>query len=113
MPNTEVQECKLASEKRWTEIRLEIQEIKGEMKAIKDEQHRQSKIIADVQQLSTSVSILANNMKSMLEELQKQNKRIEKLEQKPGKRWESAISKVIDMLIGAGITYLLVKIGLA
>lgn len=113
MPTTELQECKLASEKRWSEFKLELQQLKDDLKSTKDELNRQGNVIADIQQLSTSVSILANNMKSMLDEITKQGKRIEKLEQKPAKRWEGAVSKIIDMLIGAVITYFLVKVGLA
>ena len=112
MPANELQECKLASEKRWSEFKLELQQLRDDLKATKDELNRQGKVLSDIQQLSTSVSILANNMKSMLDEITKQGKRIEKLEQKPAKRWEGAVGKVIDMLIGAAVTYFLIKAGL-
>lgn len=113
MSTNEIQECKLASEKRWTEIRLELQKIKDDQAVINQRLNKQAAMVNDIQELSKSTSILANNMKSMLDEQQKQNKRLEKLEQKPAKRWDNIIDKAIGIVVGAIIGYILMQLGIS
>ena len=49
-------------------------------------------------------------MKSMLEEQQRQNQRLEELERKPGRRRESIIDKILMTLVGAILAFILIKI---
>ena len=72
----DITQCRLESAGKWEKVNLKIQHITDEMDVIKVRLDKQAALVEDIQQLSTSVSILANNMKSMLDEQQKQNIRL-------------------------------------
>ena len=79
----EVVECKLASEHRWAEMRLEIQRIKDDLDVLKVRLDKQAIMVQDIQQLSTSVALLANSVELTAKNIEKITKRIETLESKP------------------------------
>ena len=108
----DITKCRLESEHRWSEVNLKIQKIKDDMDVMKVRLDKQAAMVEDIQQLSTSVSILANNMKSMLDEQQKQNMRIQNLEMKPAKRWNGMMDKIINIIVAALMGALLIKLGL-
>lgn len=105
-------EYRLQSEKRWADFSVKVQKIEDTVSVMETKIDKQAKLVEDIQQLSTSVSILANNMKSMLEEQKKQSSRIAIIEQKPGKRWDAVVDKVLMLLIAALISGVLIKLGL-
>ena len=49
---------------------------------------------------------------SVVEQLQNHEKRIETIEQKPAKRWDSIVDKIIMVVLGAALAYALAKLGL-
>ena len=51
-------------------------------------------------------------MQQMLEEQRSQNKRLQALEMKPVKRWDSAVDKIISVITAALVGALLIKLGL-
>lgn len=104
--------CRLESEKRWSALEVRMKELEDTNDVMFQRLNKQAGLIEDIQELSTSVSILANNMKSMLEEQQRQNKRLEELEKKPAKRWDSIVDKILMLIIGALVGYVLIKLGL-
>lgn len=57
-----------------------------------------------ISELITSVKILANNMEQMAKEQVKQGVRLQAIEEKPGKRWETVIACIITGLVGAAIS---------
>lgn len=84
-----------------------------------DEHKRQNKRLTDLEKkvddissLTASVESLARSMEQMSKAQEKQGKRLEALEQKPAKRWEAFVDKVIWALAAALITYALTQIGL-
>lgn len=108
----DIDKCRLESEHRWSDINLKIQKMKDDMEVLKVRLDKQAVMVEDIQQLSASVSILANNMKSMLDEQQKQNTRLQNLEMKPAKRWDNALDKIINLVVAALVGALLIKLGL-
>lgn len=108
----DITQCRLESAAKWEKINLKIQHITDEMDVMKVRLDKQDTLVKDIQQLSTSVSILANNMKSMLDEQQKQNMRIQNLEMKPAKRWNGVVDKIISLVTAALVGALLIKLGL-
>lgn len=66
----------------------------------------------DLNALTNSVSSLAQSVKQMATAQEKQGKRLEALEQKPAKRWDSLIEKAISALVGGLIAYALSQIGI-
>lgn len=108
----DLQEYRLENEKRWADFSVRMKAIEDDNEVIYQRLNKQAALVEDIQQLSSSVAILANNMKSMLEEQQRQNKRLEELERKPAKRWDAVIDKIIMTVLGALIAYVLLQAGL-
>lgn len=61
--------------------------------------------------LAESVAVMANEIKSMSRNVSELSGKVEDLEEKPGKRWESVVEKVIFTAVGALVMFLLNKIG--
>lgn len=86
---------------------------------MEDEHKRQNKRITDLEEkvedigtLTASVQSLAKSVEQMAKAQEKQGKRLETLEQKPAKRWESIVEKAILVLVTALVTFALAKLGL-
>lgn len=83
------------------------------------EHNRQNKRIADLEnkvedigELTTSVASLAKSVEQMAKAQEKQGKRLEALEQKPAKKWESLVDKAVWAVVGALIAFALSHIGI-
>lgn len=86
---------------------------------MEDEHKRQNKRISDLEErvedisaLTASVSSLAQSVEAMAKAQEKQGKRLEALEQKPAKRWDTLVDKIIWAVAAALISFLLARIGL-
>ena len=86
---------------------------------MEDEHKRQNTRIADLEEkvedigdLTASVAKLATSVEQMAKAQEKQGQRLEALEQKPAKRWDSLVDKVIWAIAGALIVYALSQLGL-
>ena len=112
MSELDLQTCRLESEKKWSDLAVRMKAIEDANDVMFQRLNKQAALVEDIQELSTSVSILANNMKSMLEEQQRQNRRLEELEKKPAKRWESVVDKILMTIMGALLAFVLLKLGL-
>ena len=108
----DLQEYRLENEKRWADFSVRMKSIEDNNEVIYQRLNEQAALVEDIQQLSAAVAVLANNMKSMLEEQQLQNKRLEELEKKPAKRWDAVIDKIIMTVLGALIAFALLQAGL-
>lgn len=80
----------------------------SENERIRDENDRQNKRIAIVEesmdefnQLVLQIERIAVSIQQMTAEISKQGKRLESIESKPGKRWETLISGIIGAIAGA------------
>ena len=81
------------------------------MRRIDAEDNRQNTRLTELEvaqkqisELITSVKVLANNMESMAKEQIKQGVRLQAIEEKPGKRWETVIACIITGLVGAVVS---------
>lgn len=108
----DIDKCRLESAEKWGKIDVVIQQLKDDIKVLKQRLDKQAVMVNDIQQLSTSVSILANNMQQMLEEQRSQNTRLQALEMKPAKRWDGIVDKIINLVVAALVGALLIKLGL-
>lgn len=84
-----------------------------------DEHKRQNKRITDLEEkvedigtLTASVESLARSVEQMAKAQEKQSKRLETLEQKPAKRWESIVEKAILVIVTILITYAFTQLGI-
>ena len=89
-------------------------------KRMEDEHKRQNKRISDLEtkvedisDLTTSVSNLAKSVEQMAKAQEKQGERLEALEQKPAKKWESFVDKVIWAVAAALIAFVFTYLGLS
>lgn len=116
----EVLQCKLQSDKKWAKIEVDLQKIQDDIKSITEDKipviearlNKQAGMVSEIQQVSLNVASLSQNMQSMLDELKKQNDRLNSLEQKPVKRYEGIIDTVVKLVVTAAVGVLLLKIGL-
>lgn len=86
---------------------------------MEDEHRRQNKRLTDLEakvedigDLTASVASLAKSVEQMAKAQEKQGKRLEVLEQKPAKRWDDLVDKIIWAVAAALITLVLTRLGL-
>lgn len=65
-----------------------------------------------LQELATSVAVLAEQYKNMSSSLSTLTGKVDKLEEKPGKRWDNLMDNIIWAVVGAVLAFILAKIGL-
>ena len=65
-----------------------------------------------LQQLATSVAVMAEQIKTMNGSVTTLTDKVDKLEEKPGKRWDSIVDKIVWAVLAAVIAFLLGRIGL-
>lgn len=89
-------------------------------KRMEDEHKRQNnrlttleEKVEDIGSLTASVESLAKSIEQMAKAQEKQGKRLEALEQKPAKKWESFVDKVVWAVAAALIAYVLSNIGIS
>jgi len=56
--------------------------------------------VKQINELVTSVKVLAVNMENMAKEQTKMSERLTEIEQKPAKRWDTAIGALISGIVG-------------
>lgn len=69
--------------------------------------------VEDISSLTSSVASLAKSVEQMAKAQEKQGKRLEALEQKPAKKWESFVDKVVWAVAAALIAFVLSNIGIS
>ena len=65
-----------------------------------------------LQQLVTSVAVMAEQMKHMNASVSTLNEKVDAIEEKPGKRWDSLVDKIVWAVCAALIGFILAQIGL-
>lgn len=62
---------------------------------------------AQINELVSSVKVLAVNMETMSKELSKQGERLSEIEEKPAKRWETVVACIITGILGFALNAML------
>lgn len=65
-----------------------------------------------LQQLATSVAVMAEQLKTMNANVNNLTSKVDELEEKPGKRWDAIVDKIIWAVLAAVIAFLLGRLGL-
>lgn len=65
-----------------------------------------------LQSLATSVAVMAEQIKTMNTNVQTLSGKVDKLEEKPAKRWESMVTQIISILVAAVLGYIVAQFGL-
>jgi predicted nucleic acid-binding Zn-ribbon protein len=66
----------------------------------------------DIADLVSSVKILADREVRVEKDVKEIKDDVKEMKEKPGKRWESIVEKVIFTIVGGIVTYVLVELGL-
>ena len=106
------EECKLIREKRWSELEVKIQKLFDADRMTQARLNKLAAVVEDIQELNLSVAKLADNMQQMLSAQREQNERLKILESKPAKRWESVVDKILMLIVGALIGFVLLRLGI-
>lgn len=77
----------------------------GRIKKLEDEN-------GTLHSLATSVAVMAEQMKQMNKSVTTLTDEMEELKEKPGKRWDATVDKIIWGIVGAFLAYFLSNIGL-
>lgn len=88
----------------------------------KSNTHRLDKLEASteaINRLATSMEVMVteqkhqtSDMAEIKKDVAKLDSKVETIEQKPGKRWDGLVDKIIWAIVGAFIAYALAQIGL-
>lgn len=62
--------------------------------------------------LATSVAVMVEQMKQMNESIDTLSDEVEEIKEKPGKRWDALVDKIIWAVAGAIVAFLLAKLGI-
>lgn len=63
-------------------------------------------------QLATSVAVLADQSKTMNKNLSTLSGKVDRLEEKPGNRWDKLMDNLFWGIVGAALAFVLANIGL-
>ncbi len=66
----------------------------------------------DIADLVSSVKILADREVRVEKDVKEIKDDVKEMKEKPGKRWEAIVEKIIFTIVGGIVTYVLVKLGL-
>ena len=95
----------LEHEKRLTEVESRS---RSNTKRIDDVEKRQDSL----DDLVSTVKVLADREKRVEDDVSEIKDDVKELKDKPGKRWEGIVDKILYTIVGAAVTYVLVKLGL-
>lgn len=93
--------------------------MEAENKRLEDENNRQNKRIAAIEEkldelidLSTSIKAMTTEIKAMTGEIEKMGKRLATLEGRDGDTWRTVVDHAITAAVGAVICYFFTRIGM-
>lgn len=66
----------------------------------------------EFKKLVTAVEVIATEQKQMNETVNEMRSDIKEMKDKPAKKWDSVVDKVIMTILGAVILYIMAKIGM-
>ena len=91
----------------------------AKLKAVDDENNRQNhrlekleSVVEKITEIATSVQLLAQNVATMTKELERQGKRLDRIEDEPADKWKKFTWLIVTGFVGAVIGFLASKIGL-
>lgn len=66
----------------------------------------------ELRNLTAAVSSMVTKQENMCEDLSEMKGDLKEIKEKPGKHWENTVDKVLTVIIGAIVAFMLAKIGL-
>lgn len=65
-----------------------------------------------LRELAATMRVMSEKQNHMAETVDRLDGKVEALESKPGKRWDTVVDTIVKLVVGAFIGYLLLKAGL-
>lgn len=93
-----------------TEVKL--QEVEDRSKSNKRRIENLEKDMKDYRELVTTMATISQKQESMESDVKEIKGDIKAIRDKPAKRWEAVVDKVIMVVLGALVTFLLAKAGI-
>lgn len=66
----------------------------------------------ELRSLTTAVSQMVTEQKNMRDDIAEMKTDVKEIKEKPAKRWDSTVDKILTVIIGAIVAFMLTKIGL-
>lgn len=99
-------ELNVKCNEKYSELKLALHDVENRVSNLESLFEKLSSSVDAIQSLTRSVDKLAINMDNTLKELKTQGNRIEALEKKPAKRWETMIQAAITTAVGIFLGWL-------
>lgn len=94
----------LEHEQRLTAVEEKTKRNEGRIKKLESEHEALNK-------LATAVAVMAEKQETMNDNVEKLTEKVEHMESKPGKKWESLEEKVLVTIVAALVGFLLAQLG--
>ena len=95
----------LEHEKRLTEVESRSKSNAHRLDEVEKRQDNLDALVVSVKELAIKEQNVENDVKEIKTD-------VKEIKEKPGKRWEGIVDKIIYTIVGGVISYILVKIGL-
>ena len=105
---SEVQHVDPRLEKLFTKVEI----LEEKYKSMSERLAEQGSTLKQINAIASAVDKQTLIQQQMLDKLQDHEKRLNAIEQKPVKRWDSVVDKIIMVILGAVLAYVLTKFGL-
>lgn len=102
----------LQFERELKELSTRLAAAEEQHKTLFNRMDRQEKMVDTVHTLALSVSELANNLGTVQDKVDGLCSDVEEIKEKPGKRWDGLVEKIVFTIAGAFITFLLAQMGI-
>ena len=66
----------------------------------------------ELRSLTTAVSQMVTEQKNMRDDIAEMKTDVKEIKEKPAKRWDNTVDKILTVIIGAIVAFMLTKIGL-
>lgn len=98
---------------------MDNEEIARAIQANKDLSERnQARIVKleneqkELRELTTAVNGMVIEQKNMRHDLSEMKTDVKEIKEKPGRRWDGALDKIVMIILAAVVTYMLAQVGL-
>ena len=91
---------------------VKLQEVEDRSKSNKRRIENLEKDMKDYRELVTTMATISQKQESMESDVKEIKGDIKAIRDKPAKRWEAVVDKVIVVVLGALVTFLLAKAGI-
>lgn len=102
----------LKLEREISDVKSQQSALGEQIKTVFERLNHQDKVLDTLNELALSVRDLSHAQATTKERVDDLCDEMETIKAKPGKRWDSISTRIIEVVVTAVLTYMLVKLGL-